>query len=92
MFSADELEDDRPRRRDLTCITTGLAAGAGLGVLVGAFVATGGMILAVIGALVGAVGSKRIARHISADDWDPRVNRRSYVGTRCPDADVASSP
>jgi hypothetical protein len=90
MISADEQrEDDRRRRRDLTCITTGLAAGAGLGVLAGAFVATGGMILAAIGALVGAVGSKLIARHISADDWDPPLNRRSYVGTRSPDGDDA---
>lgn len=87
---AHELEDDRARRRDLTGVATGLLAGAGLGALAGAFGRPSGIILAVVGALVGAVIGKAVAFRISPDDWDPRFDRRPYVGTKSPDDDVTS--
>jgi hypothetical protein len=90
-MSEAEVEDDRARRRDLTGVVTGLVAGAGLGALAGAFARPSGILLAVIGALVGGIAGKAIAYRISADDWDPRFDRRPYVGAKSPDDDVASS-
>jgi len=82
-MSEDELEDDRPRRRDRACIVSGLLAGAALGTL------TGGVVFAAIGAVVGAVAGRAIALRISKDEWDPLWSQRPYVGTRSPDDDIA---
>jgi hypothetical protein len=90
-MSEAEVEDDRARRRDLTGIVTGLLAGAGLGSLIGTFGRPSGIVLAVLGALVGGIAGKAVAFRISADDWDPRFDRRPYVGAKSPDDDVASS-
>ena len=92
MASMHELEDDRPRRRDQTCLTTGLLGGAALGLFAGVLGGPGGMILlTAIGVLAGGVIGKLVAGRISVDDWDPPLNRRPYVGTRAPDDDVASA-
>ena len=91
MTSQVEVEDDRARRRDLTGIITGLVAGGGLGGLAGAFGRPSGIVLAIVGALVGGLVGKAVAFRISADDWDPRFDRRPYVGAKSPDDDVASS-
>jgi len=89
-MSAQELDDDRPRRRNLTCAATGLLGGAGLGAVAAVFV-PGGPALIGACALAGGVVSRAIASRISADDWDPDplASRRSYVGTRSPDDDDA---
>jgi hypothetical protein len=87
-MSVHEVADNRARRRDLTCAVAGLFAGAGLGTLTAAFVPVGGLILCAIGAVLGGVASAPVAAHISVDDWDPRANGRTYVGTRSPDDDV----
>jgi hypothetical protein len=90
-MSVHEVADNRARRRDLTCATTGLFAGGGLGTLTAALlVPTGGLILVAIGAALGGVASTAVASRISVDDWDPRSNGRTYVGTRCPDDDVTA--
>lgn len=90
-MAAQELDDDRARRRNLTCIASGLFAGGGLGTLAAALlIPTGGLVLIAVGAIVGGVASTAIAPRISAEDWDPRANPHSYVGTRSPDDDVAS--
>jgi len=86
----DEVTDDRARRRDLTCAAAGLFAGGGLGTLTAVFVPVGGLILLAVGAVLGGVASTAVAPRISVDDWDPRANRRNYVGTRCPDDDVTN--
>jgi hypothetical protein len=85
-----EVADNRAQRRDLTCAATGLFAGSGLGTLTAALLPAGGLILVAIGAVLGGVASTAVASRISVDDWDPRSNRRSYVGTRCPDDDVTN--
>ena len=90
-MSVHEVADNRARRRDLTCAATGLFAGGSLGTLTAVFVPVGGLILvAAIGAVLGGVASTAVAPRISVDDWDPRSNGRTYVGTRCPDDDVTS--
>jgi len=89
-MSAHELEDDRARRRDLTGVVTGFLAGAGLGALTGMLGRPGAIVIAVVGALAGAVIGKAVAYRISADDWDPRWDRRPYVGTSSPDDDDAT--
>jgi len=88
-----KLEDDRALRRDLTCVATGLLAGGGLGVIAAALISAGGIALAVAGAVVGGLIGKATAVRISADDWDPPVNRwrRPYVGANSPDDDAAST-
>lgn len=89
-MAVHELDDDRARRRNLTCVATGLLAGGGLGTLIAALL-PGGLILIAIGAVVGGVASTAVAPRISVDDWDPRANNgRSYVGTRSPDDDVTN--
>ena len=90
-MSGDEIEDGRARRRDRACVATGALTGAGLGVLAGTFLPPGGVAFAVFGAAVGGVVSRFVALRISPDDWDPLFSRRSYVGTRSPDDDIASS-
>lgn len=90
-MAGHEIEDDRARRRDLTGIVTGLLAGAALGAIAGAFTHPSGIVLAVIGALIGGIAGKAVAFRISADDWDPRFDRRPYVGANSPDDDVAST-
>jgi hypothetical protein len=82
---AQELEDDRPRRKNLTCATTGVLMGGTLGLL------AGGIVVAGVGALVGAVASRMLARRISVEEMDPRANPHPYVGTRAADADFAGS-
>ena len=89
-MSVHEVADNRARRRDLTCVATGLLAGGSLGTLTAAFVPVGGLILMTIGAVLGGVASAAVAAHISVDDWDPRSNGRTYVGTRSPDDDVTA--
>lgn len=88
-MSMHEVSDDRARRRNLTCIAAGLFAGGGLGTLTAVLI-PGGLVLIAIGALVGGVASTAVAPRISVDDWDPRANGRSYVGTRSPDDDVTN--
>jgi len=83
-----ELEDDRARRRDITCAATGLLLGGSLGALASTFVPGGTLLPTMMGALAGGLLSKLMAMRISADDWDPRFNRRPYVGTRSPDDDA----
>ena len=89
-MSMHEVADNRARRRDLTCAATGLFAGGSLGMLTAVFVPVGGLILVAICAVVGGVASTAVAPRISVDDWDPRSNGRTYVGTRCPDDDVTN--
>jgi hypothetical protein len=89
-MSVHEVADNRARRRDLTCAATGLFAGGSIGTLTAAFVPVAGLILFAIGAVLGGVASTAVAARISVDDWDPRSNGRTYVGTRCPDDDVTN--
>jgi hypothetical protein len=89
--TARQLEDDRVRRRNQTCLTTGVLGGATVGALAGSFAAPGPLALTLLGAVLGAVASRLIESHLSVDDWDPRSNHRPYVGTPSPDDDIASS-
>ena len=89
-MSTHEMADNRARRRDLTCAATGLFAGGSLATLTAVFVPVGGLILIAAGAVLGGVASTVVAPRISVDDWDPRANGRTYVGTRCPDDDVTN--
>ena len=87
-----ELEDDRPRRRELTCLATGSLAGTLLGTLAGYVAASSGFLIPITagaGAIVGAFASAVIAPHLSLDDWDPQLNQHSYVGTNSPDDDIS---
>ena len=87
-------EADRAHRRDRACMLSGSATGAGLGALVGivGIVASSmGLVFAGVGALAGAVLGKLVGLRISADEWDPPLNRRAYVGGRSPDDDIASA-
>ena len=94
-MSEHELEDDRPRRRGLTCLATGSLSGALLGTLAGSLVAgsQGGLIaigaLGVIGATLGALASALIAPHLSLEEWNPQLHQHSYVGTNSPDDDIS---
>jgi hypothetical protein len=85
-----EMADNRARRRDLTCAATGLFAGGSLAMLTAVFIPVGGLVFVAIGAVLGGVASTAVAPRISVDDWDPQSNGRTYVGTRCPDADVTN--
>ena len=87
----DETDDDRALRRDVTCVVTGLLAGAVLGMLAIVLGVPGGMFLPAIAAVIGAVLSGLVALQISVDEWDPPLSHRSYVGARSPDDDIASS-
>jgi len=91
-----ELEDDRPWRRELTCLASGTVTGALLGTFAGNLVSTGGgagAVLAigagaVIGAVLGGVASALIAPHLSLEEWNPQLHQHSYVGTNSPDDDI----
>ena len=87
-MGAHELEDDRPRRRELTCLATGWLAGALLGTFAGNLVPTNRGVLIAIGALVGGLASALIAPHLSLEEWNPQLHQHSYVGTNSPDDDI----
>jgi hypothetical protein len=92
-MSVHELEDDRPRRRELTCLATGSvtgALGALLGTLAGNLVpGSWGVPLAVgAGALLGGLISALIAPRLSLEEWNPQLHQHSYVGTNSPDDDI----
>jgi len=87
-MSLHELEDDRPRRRELTCLATGALSGALLGTLAGNLVPSGRGVLIAIGALVGGFASALIAPHLSLEEWNPQLHQHSYVGTNSPDDDI----
>jgi len=93
-MSVHELEDDRPRRRELTCLATGSvtgALGALLGTLAGNLVpGSWGVPLAVgAGALLGGLISALIAPRLSLEEWNPQLHQHSYVGTNSPDDDIS---
>jgi len=86
-----ELEDDRPRRRELTCLATGSLTGTVLGTLAGYWAASSGFLIPITagaGAILGGFASALIAPHLSLDDWDPQL-QHSYVGTNSPDDDIS---
>jgi hypothetical protein len=86
-----ELEDDRPRRRELTCLASGALAGGVLGTLAGDLVQAGQgalIVIGTVGVLLGGLVSALIAPHLSLEDWDPQLRRHSYVGTKSPDDDI----
>jgi hypothetical protein len=91
-MSERELDDDRPRRRELTCLTSGSAIGAALGALAVHLVPTSPSVLvaigAAIGAIVGGLASALVAPHLSLEDWNPPLHHHSYVGTNSPDDDI----
>src|SRR5947207_14731874 len=83
-MSEHELEDDRPRRRELACLATGSLTGALLGTLAGYLVLSGpGAPLAIVGvgAILGGLASALIAPHLSLEEWNPQQHQPSYVGT-----------
>jgi hypothetical protein len=93
-MSEHELEDDRPRRRELTCLATGSLTGALaalLGALAGNLVPSSwGVPLAVVaGAILGVLVSALIAPHLSLEEWNPQLHQHSYVGTNSPDDDIS---
>jgi hypothetical protein len=81
-------EDDRARRRDRACMTSGALTGAGTGVLAAALTGPSGLFLGLVGALAGGIIGRLVANHISADEWDPLDGERPYVGTNSPDDDI----
>ena len=86
-MSEHELEDDRPRRRELTCLASGSVTGALVGMLAGTLVpASGGLFISIgaIGAVLGGFTNALIAPHLSLEEWDPQLHH-SYVGTNSPD-------
>ena len=88
-MSEHELEDDRPRRRELTCLATGSLAGALLGTLAGNLFPLSRGVLIAIGAIVGGFASAVIAPHLSLEEWNPQLHQHSYVGTNSPDDDIS---
>lgn len=87
-----ELEDDRPRRREQTCLASGSLAGALVGTLAGTLVPTSpGVVIAIgaVGAILGAFAGALIAPHLSLEEWNPQLHQHSYVGTNSPDDDIA---
>jgi hypothetical protein len=95
-MSEHELEDDRPRRRELACLATGSLTGALLGMLAGYLVLSSrGVPLAIVGAIAGAgailggLASALIAPHLSLEEWNPQQHQHSYVGTSSPDDDIS---
>ena len=93
-MSEDELEDDRPRRRELTCLASGSVAGALLGMLAATLIPVGrGTVIAIgaviaVGAILGGFASALIAPHLSLEEWSPQLHQHSYVGTNSPDDDI----
>jgi hypothetical protein len=90
-MSEHELEDDRPRRRELTCLATGSLGGALLGTLAGSISPSSGALLIAIGAgaTLGGLASALIAPHLSLEEWNPQLHQHSYVGTNSPDDDIS---
>jgi hypothetical protein len=88
-MSSHELEDDRPRRRGLTCVASGTLTGAALGGLAATLGSTSPSVLIAIGAIVGALASALIAPHLSLEEWNPPLHHHSYVGTNSPDDDIS---
>jgi hypothetical protein len=80
-------EDDRPFRRDLTCITAGMVVGGGLGALLGVLARPAALLLTAAGALAGGIVGRWISFHVSSDEWDPPPVHRSWVGANSPDDD-----
>ena len=83
-----EPEDDRPRRRELTCLASGSLTGALLGTLAGNLFPTSRGVVIAIGAIVGGFASALIAPHLSLEEWNPQIRHHSYVGTYSPDDDI----
>ena len=88
-MSTHALEDDRPRRRELTCLAAGSLTGALLGTFAGNLVPMGRGVLIAIGAIVGGFASALIAPHLSLEEWNPQLHHHSYVGTNSPDDDIS---
>ncbi len=88
--SSAAYDDDRSRRRDVTCTAGGLLTGAGLGLILGVFAAPGVVLPVIIGGLAGGIVGRLMALRISADDWDPHASSQAYVGASSPDDDIAS--
>lgn len=91
-MSEHELEDDRPGRRQLTCLATGSLTGALLGTLAGYFVlGSQGVLIAIValGAVLGGLASALVAPHLSLEEWNPQQHQHSYVGTSSPDDDIS---
>jgi len=84
-----ELEDDRPRRRELTCLASGSLIGALLGILAGNLAPLGRGVLIAVGAVIGGLASALIAPHLSLEEWNPQLHQHSYVGTNSPDDDIS---
>jgi hypothetical protein len=78
-MSEHELEDDRPRRRELTCLASGTFTGALLGMVAASLVPASWGILG---------ASALIAPRLSLEEWDPQLHQHSYVGTNSPDDDI----
>jgi hypothetical protein len=91
-MSEHELEDDRPRRRELACLATGSLTGALLGTLAGYLVLSSWSVLIAIvafGAVLGGLASALVAPHLSLEEWNPQQHQHSYVGTSSPDDDIS---
>jgi hypothetical protein len=88
-MSAYELEDDRPRRRQFTCLAAGSLAGALLGTLAGNLAPLSRGVLMAMGIIVGGLASALIAPHLSLEEWNPQLHQHSYVGTNSPDDDIS---
>lgn len=89
LISTDE--EDRARRRDRASVASGLGVGAGLGALVTALASPFAWLIVGAGALAGGAVGKIVGLFLPRDDWDPPLNRRSYVGARSPDDDITRS-
>jgi hypothetical protein len=87
---AGVFKDDRARRRDQTCIGTGLVFGAALGVFAGIFGGSSVFLSAAMGAAAGGIAGRLVAPYLSVDEWDPPVDRRPNVGANSPDDDIAT--
>jgi uncharacterized protein YcfJ len=88
-MSEHELEDDRPRRREFTCLAGGSLIGAVLGTLAVSLVPTNPSALIAAGAIVGGFAGRLIAPHLSIEEWNPQLHHHSYVGTNSPDDDIS---
>jgi outer membrane lipoprotein SlyB len=69
-------------------MASGALTGAGTGVLAAALTGPSGLVLGLVGAVAGGFIGRMVARHISADEWDPLESERPYVGTNSPDDDL----